>query len=209
MSDVHIGKFKKRLTLDEEPSVIEADDLPMTIRVSSTYALIGDRYVPEWVEVTVRNPTAPVQFARVELRDEVPQCVALRFESAPDCREVRQADLRTVEISALCVDLVAGLSAHVDLSQPGKTIIRPGIHDASWGETLRLLERQRRGPGLRDITPELLAEVAKVYRENIDRAPTQAVAKTFGVRSRMASTYVQKARERGLLPPTKQGKKQA
>ena len=61
MSGVHNGKF-------EEPNVIEAE--PVTLRLSSTYVLIGDRYVPEWVEVTVRNPTEPVTFARVELRDQ-------------------------------------------------------------------------------------------------------------------------------------------
>ena len=63
--------------------------------------------------------------------------------------------------------------------------------------------------GKRKILTDLLRQVADVYRANIDHAPTEAVARTFGVRSRMASGYVQRARERGCLPPTKQGKKQA
>jgi hypothetical protein len=63
--------------------------------------------------------------------------------------------------------------------------------------------------GKRPITTELLVEVANVYRANIDKAPAEAVARTFGVKSRMASNYVQRARERGLLPPTIQGKKKA
>lgn len=53
------------------------------------------------------------------------------------------------------------------------------------------------------------AAVAEVYRRNINGAPTQAVAKAFGVKSRMASTYVDRARQAGLLPQTKQGKKKA
>jgi hypothetical protein len=48
-----------------------------------------------------------------------------------------------------------------------------------------------------------------VYRQNIDRVPTQAVAKRFGVRPRMASTYVDRARQAGFLPKTKQGMKKA
>jgi hypothetical protein len=51
--------------------------------------------------------------------------------------------------------------------------------------------------------------VADVCRRNIHRAPTQAVARTFGVKPRMASTYVDRARQANYLPPTKQGKKKA
>jgi hypothetical protein len=65
------------------------------------------------------------------------------------------------------------------------------------------------GPAHRAVTPELLKSVAEVYRRNIDRVPTQAVARSFGVKSRMASTYVDRARRAGYLPPTKQGKKKA
>ena len=72
-----------------------------------------------------------------------------------------------------------------------------------------LLEELRLDKGKRRVSAGLLEEVADVYRANIDHAPTEAVARTFGVRSRMASNYVQRARERGFLPPTKQGKKQA
>jgi hypothetical protein len=54
-----------------------------------------------------------------------------------------------------------------------------------------------------------LESVADVCRRNIHRAPTQAVARTFGVKPRMASTYVDRARQANYLPPTKQGKKKA
>lgn len=61
----------------------------------------------------------------------------------------------------------------------------------------------------RVISGELLRRVAQVYRANIDHAPTRAVAETFGVKPRMASGYVQRARAAGYLPKTTQGKKQA
>lgn len=63
--------------------------------------------------------------------------------------------------------------------------------------------------GRRDITPTLLDKVAQVYRDNIDGYPTKAVQHHFQVSQRTAAGYVSKARERGLLPPTKRGKKNA
>ena len=50
--------------------------------------------------------------------------------------------------------------------------------------------------------------VARVYREAWARGerPTRAVAQEFGVTSKHAGTLVRRARERGLLPPTSQGR---
>ena len=73
----------------------------------------------------------------------------------------------------------------------------------------KFVDQLRTGPGNRAITPALLESVPDVYRRNIDHAPTQAVARAFGVKSRMASNYVDRARRAGYLPPTKQGKKRA
>jgi hypothetical protein len=129
-------------------------------------------------------------------------------------REIRQVDLRSIEVNTFVIDLVAALSLGIERHKDDPTLVRfhIGVAEAGGFPTTvarRFVERQRRGPGLRDITPELLQRVAEVYRANIDHATTLAVAKTFGVKSRMASTYVQRARERGYLPPTTQGKKQA
>ena len=51
--------------------------------------------------------------------------------------------------------------------------------------------------------------MAQVYRENINGTPTKAVGETFNVQSRMASKYVEAARQRGYLPRTERGKKKA
>ena len=61
--------------------------------------------------------------------------------------------------------------------------------------------------GRRHVDAELLRQVADVYRANFDRAPAEAVARTFGVKQRMAHEDVRRARERGFLPRTTQGKK--
>ena len=64
-------------------------------------------------------------------------------------------------------------------------------------------------PRHRVLNHHVLRLVAEIYRANIKHAPTKAVAKHFGLKDRMASTYVDRARKAGHLPPTKQGRKQA
>lgn len=55
---------------------------------------------------------------------------------------------------------------------------------------------------------ERYTRVAQVYRAAWERGerPTAAVAAAFGVTSKHASTLVRRARERGLLPATTQGR---
>ena len=84
-----------------------------------------------------------------------------------------------------------------------------GDHPPAFYVAQRFIERQLWPEGYRSITPEFLKAVADVYRRNVDGAPTATVAKAFGVKRRMASQYVDRARQAGLLPPTTQGKKKA
>jgi hypothetical protein len=176
--------------------------------VAESYVVVEDYWIPETIEITIGGvDDQPEVCAKVEIRDGAPACTALSFTSREGQREVRQADLRTVEISALVNDLVAGFTFRVDPST--REVDMPIVDSDAFHRARRFIERQRRGPGLRDITPELLERVAEIYRANIDHAPTQAVGRAFNVRSRMASEYVQRARAQGLLPPTKPGKKRA
>jgi hypothetical protein len=83
------------------------------------------------------------------------------------------------------------------------------LNDYAQRLAAKFIERQRLPREYRVIDDDLLKQVARVYRENIRRAPTKAVAKRFGLKERMASSYVQRARRKGFLPPTKQGQKKA
>lgn len=68
-------------------------------------------------------------------------------------------------------------------------------HTAEDRKTIRGLRRQLR----RKVTPELLAEVAEVYRENVSTGkPTLAVREHFGLAESTASLYVKRARTAGL-----------
>ncbi len=72
-------------------------------------------------------------------------------------------------------------------------------------EAAKVVQRAR-SASRQVITEETIREVARVYRANATRRPTQAVAKAFGVQHRTASKYVRRARDIGLLPETTAGK---
>lgn len=178
-----------------------------TIRISGEYMLAGNSWLPTWVEIEVNGHNEPNLFARVEIRDDVPRLVELGWRASEHQREIRQKDLREQSVATILDDVYAMTIIEV---RDGEAVLNVGAEGSEQDQKMRdLLEELRVGKGKRRISTELLRQVADVYRANIDQAPTEAVARTFGVRSRMASSYVQRARERDFLPPTTQGKKQA
>lgn len=56
------------------------------------------------------------------------------------------------------------------------------------------------------VTDALLREVADVYRANVNRQPTAAVAEHFDKAHRTAGLYVKRARDRGFLGAAIKGK---
>lgn len=66
-----------------------------------------------------------------------------------------------------------------------------------------------RSKSRRKVTPDLLAEVAQLYRANIDDGPWLAIRDRYGVAESTAARYVMLARQAGLLPQTEPGKKKA
>jgi hypothetical protein len=171
----------------------------VTVRWSGEHELVADLSLPTWLELSVSGTDNPDFFARIELRDQRPEIVAMSWSSAPGQREIKQKDLRDTQVAEL-LDLYHARTLRVVQTGPTTFLVGP----ARRGDVQTL-----RTPGHRVITDEFLASVADVYRRNIAHAPTQAVARTFGVKPRMASNYVDKARRAGLLPPTEQGRKKA
>ena len=177
------------------------------LKISGEFVHVADSWLPTWIEFEVRGHDGPNQRARVEIRDDVPRLVELCWCAGEHQREIRQNDLRQASVAKLLDDVYAMTVIEV---RDGEAVLNLGPEGSEQDKKMRtLLEELRVDKGKRRISTELLRQVAEVYRANFDHAPTEAVARTFGVRSRMASSYVQRARERGFLPPTKQGKKQA
>ncbi|WP_181025290.1 hypothetical protein [Mycobacterium kansasii] len=172
------------------------------------------RLLPSWIEFDFDNRRGgPDLHCRVELRHDVPRLVELSWRATEDQREIRQKDLRETEVATL-VNTIYGTCIFevrdVWRDRDGAAVrAQLGEIDESeqWRAIRGFLHDLR--AGRRHVNAELLRQVAEVYRANIDKAPAEAVGRTFGVKQRMAHEYVRRARERGFLPPTTQGKKKA
>jgi hypothetical protein len=174
-----------------------------TVRASGRYVPVGDRLVPDWLEMTTEGDAGgPTCEARVEVRDGAPRVVHLSFTAGNGYGEIQQKHLRRVQVDAL-VELLAGFSVQVIDEAPGNGYVVLGIDDEVRALALRSLQEQR---GRRRLTPQLLRQVADVYLTN-PAAPTKAVRERFFVSMRQATNYVQAAEAAGFLPPTTRGKK--
>ncbi|MFI9505618.1 hypothetical protein [Nocardia sp. NPDC052566] len=198
---------RKRIGEDVE---IEQDNLDL--HISGEYELVEDRWLPTFFEVVGHGTDTPSWYARIELRDGIPELVDFGLKSLPGQRGIKQKDLRDASVAAAVEMLYPAFVLMVDQQAIGHSpepVGTTGTDSAAYHATRRFVEQRRASAGKRRVTDELLRRVAEVYRENIDHAPTAAVGRIFGVKTRMASTYVQKARERGYLPKTQPGKKKA
>lgn len=171
---------------------------------------IGDRLIPPWVDVVMPGAGGqPRLTLRFEVIDKIPQCREVRIASVDGGREVRPSDLKAVHVTQMLEEIFAWLSMRVVEEGDEQITAVEEWDEQAQITAVRDIAAARKGRHVRKVTPELLAEVAQIYRENIAGNPTQAVATAFGVSKRTASLYVQRAREAGHLPPTTRGKKQA
>ena len=174
-------------------------------RIADESEVIEGIEVPTWIEYNTSGGADPDMHVRVELRDGSPVITELSWKSQPHQSDIRQKHLRKTDPAKLATDLVVSM-----IEKP----IDPSTADVKQlRETRRALrafvERQQLPRQRRVMTSEFLQGVAQVYRANIDGKPTKAVGETFNVQSRMASKYVEAARQRGYLPKTERGKKKA
>lgn len=185
---------------------IERDEF--LLRHSGEYRVIGNRYLPTWLSIEANGFEAPNSRARVELDHAgVPRLVEFGWSVVNDHqREIRQSELRKAQVSSIVDVLYAGFIIELENHTGITNLGGPGSPQQV---AIQDFLDELRSPGKRRVTGDFLREVADVYRANIDHAPTQAVARTYGVRLRQAGDYVKKARDRGFLPPTKQGRAQA
>jgi hypothetical protein len=78
------------------------------------------------------------------------------------------------------------------------TVIEPITTEKESRATLAQV-RAARHESRRRVTPEMLQQVADVYRDNVDNNPTDAVAQFTGRAHRTATLYVRQARAAGYL----------
>jgi len=166
------------------------------------------RMFPTWVDFEFFSQTEPDLHCRIELRGDAPRLVEFGWRS----RSEAQHDIRQKHLRSVTVDRIAQIVYSVWIVEL-RDVSRDGAEATKWTDLSAEQEREIYGvlqdlrSGRRHVDAELLRQVADIYRENFDSAPAEAVARAFGVKPRMAHEYVKKARDRGFLPPTTQGKK--
>lgn len=130
-----------------------------------------------------------------EMLNGIPECTEFLVARRPDGkRGVRQKDVDYVRID----DVLEAALTHLAVWRPGPLPIQ---HRRA---AVNALMRSRR----QTITDELLRQVAHVYEENIDAAPTQAVAEFYDISKSAADKRVKRARDAGYITSTaKTGRK--
>ena len=166
--------------------------------------------VPKRIEVTHTGENGePDLFAVFEMRDGRPECIEWRVTCKPTGRGMRGADLTLLNVDVMTADVFARHAlVHDGTTGDGGDSWSPPRNDvevAAAGRAMYEARKVRRG----GVTRAELERVAQVYRENIDDAPTRAVAVALGYTDVTAARRVQRARQEGLLPPTTPGKRRA
>jgi hypothetical protein len=120
---------------------------------------------------------------------------------------VRAADLRRVPLEDVLEATAVQIGEQVTISPNGteQRVRRPLVDPWRRGgvAAVRGARRQLR----RKITDDLLREVARIYRANLDGGkPAEAVAADLDVEPRTARLYVRRARDRGFLGESIPGK---
>lgn len=136
-----------------------------------------------------------------EVRDGRAACTEMRLESKPAGREVLPKDVEIVRRKM------------TDWSEVAVTTVMRASEEHSPGALDQRQARRAYQSGQkksrRKVTDEVLAEVAALYRDNIDQGPWRAIGERFSVSDTTAGRYVLLARKAGHLPQTEPGKKKA
>lgn len=167
---------------------------------------VGDRLLPPRYRLVSRpgeGDPQPAWTISFELREGVPVCTEVVVSANPGGREVRSTDLRSIRLEDYLEGTFVNVAMRRWVDEEGVTHLQRDF--GSWRDTVRQVRGARRD-ARRKVTDELLEEVAKVYRDNIDSSPTQAVSDRLGVAERTARLYVRRARDAGFLGEAPRGK---
>lgn len=176
--------------------------------------LVGDVLVPARFTLVFDRPNnGPRVIFNFAVVKGVPICASVEFYGRSD-RGVISTDLRGLKVEDLLEAAVQSAVAWSDtdplpdyVTNDNATIDRYIAERNVMYRGLVRDTRIARRNARRRIGPDFLAEVARVYRENLDGNPTVAVADFTGRAHRTAALYVKQAREAGLLGVTSPGKK--
>jgi hypothetical protein len=181
------------------------DEHGQLLGINSWWVSYGEDWeIPAGFEYVSRDPADVTLWIHVV--EGVAECLAIKHTAD---RPITASALRRLSIPGLVEEGVLMAARSWD-EIPKRRILWPSFEEAKRAhtETATAHRRAARLPGERaHITPELLKEVATIYRANLaSGAPTKAVADALYYSRASAGRLVMKAREGGFLPPTEQRK---
>ena len=174
---------------------LHADDWPRNI------ALVGDRLVPKRTLVELPGADGqPRVDMTIDVINGVPRCSSLAFTHTEGGREIRQSDMRAVQVDEWIEAFVGLVSAQVVEHKDGSLhFIYDGTEEEARGGMKAAMEA-RKG-SRRRMTDRRMTQIADAYNAH-ETGGLEAVQRTFGVSKATAARYVRQAREAGLIPET-------
>jgi hypothetical protein len=161
---------------------------------------VGDRLVPSRIEAEVwQGEGIPVVSLVMEVINEVPRCTELTVRSGEGTREVRQKDLRSIELDSWVEILVANAAGQVTRTRDGMLSASWPIDPSAVQPGRRTIAESRKG-SRRALTDALWRRVAGIYLSQ-DSLGLEAVEAAFGVSRSTAARYVRASREAGHIGP--------
>jgi hypothetical protein len=124
---------------------------------------------------------------------------------------IRETTFRSIQEGA---PLTRQTLRDLDLNVVRDEVVAHMVEQAMYRTTLRWPDQNEARERATDVTsrrrrlddPTFLSEVAAVYKQHIDDAPTEAVAEHFHGSPRSAARWVSAAAELGFLPQTGRGR---
>jgi hypothetical protein len=159
--------------------------------------VIGDLLVPSPIEVEMPSTDGePTLDMLIEVIDGVPRCTELVLKRTEGGREIREKDLRAIEVDHWIESFVALVSAEVVPNGSGASghfssdadAVRRGV------KTIRDVRKGSRRP----MTADRRQRVADVYNAH-ETGGVEAVQTAFTVSRSTAIRYINAARDAGLI----------
>ena len=160
--------------------------------------VVGDRVVPPQIEVDLPGVDGqPSLFMLIEVIDGVPRCTELTIKRTTDGREVRQKDLRAVELDSWIETFVALCSTEIVETKDGTVTSVMRVDQASVDKGIRTIRDARKG-SRRPMNDARRKRVADIYNAH-ESGGIEAVQAAFSVSRSTAVRYINAARDAELI----------
>jgi hypothetical protein len=179
---------------------------------------IGEIFIPACTDLLIVNRAGDPQVSlTMEVRQGVPCFTCISVKSAEDGRALIGQDLAIIRgLMLYWLDEIPAQIAHTQEQDFAR--LPEWADQATARASLKATKHSRRSGHSSNkrvrhqMTPEFLANVARIYRANVDGRPTEAVRSAYAVPYRTAARWVELCRSdehRLLSPPPGKGKRKA